>query len=214
MTRRKKWLLGIPTILAFSIGLSGLAAGNMRWFVGDWPATAFVLMLIGMWAVPIAFLDPGRGEGRRSVSRVLLGLAFLAVICLAVFDHVRHPGRPAALSILGLLLCAAAVPLGLAALRTLGRFYVPDPQILPGQGLVTQGVYRRIRHPMYTAALLWILGLPLVVQSLWGLLASAALALPILWFRIGQEEALLLQAFGDQYTAYQDRSWRLIPFVF
>ena len=67
---------------------------------------------------------------------------------------------------------------------------------------------------MYTAALLWILGLPLVVQSLWGLLASAALALPILWFRIGQEEALLLQAFGDQYAAYQDRSWRLIPFVF
>lgn len=213
MTKSTKWLLGPPIILVFSIGLTGLAAGNLHWFVGDWPATVFVAMLMGMWAVPIAFIDPGRGRHERSLSRILLGLAFLAIICLAVLDHVRHPGRPVALTLLGLVLCSTAVPLGLSALRTLGRYYVPDPQLLPGQGLVTRGVYSRIRHPMYTATLLWILGLPLVIQSPWGALSSAALVLPILWFRIRQEKALLLQAFGDAYSAYQERSWRLIPFV-
>jgi protein-S-isoprenylcysteine O-methyltransferase Ste14 len=77
--------------------------------------------------------------------------------------------------------------------------------------LVTEGVYRRIRHPMYSALLLYSLGQALVLPN-WVAGPSYAVVMGILFaFRVGPEERLMLGEFGGDYEAYRVRTKRLVP---
>ena len=77
--------------------------------------------------------------------------------------------------------------------------------------LITQGIYRHVRHPMYSALLLYSVGQALVIPNL---LAgpSCGVAIAILFgFRVGVEERLMLEHFGKDYERYMARTKRLIP---
>jgi protein-S-isoprenylcysteine O-methyltransferase Ste14 len=73
-------------------------------------------------------------------------------------------------------------------------------------------MYGVVRHPMYTGALVMMFGMPLALDSYWGLLVAAS-AVPILVLRILDEESLL----RTELAGYADYSatvrWRLIPGV-
>lgn len=80
--------------------------------------------------------------------------------------------------------------------------------------LVTNGVYRFVRHPMYSAfwlnALAQLLLLPNFIAGPAGLFGIA-----ILYFsRVGREERMMLETLGEEYRAYMGRSARLIPWVY
>jgi len=85
-----------------------------------------------------------------------------------------------------------------------------DFQVLPDQSLVTNGVYRHIRHPIYTGDLLLVIGLQLALNS-W-LVLPFLLLIPIVYHQAAAEEVLLTKAFPD-YAAYRARTRRFIPFV-
>ena len=79
--------------------------------------------------------------------------------------------------------------------------------------LVTQGIYRALRHPMYSALLLYSLGQALVVPN-WIAGPSYAVAMALLFaFRLGPEERMMLEEFGKEYEAYIGRTKRLVPGV-
>jgi protein-S-isoprenylcysteine O-methyltransferase Ste14 len=81
-----------------------------------------------------------------------------------------------------------------------------------GQTVISSGLYRIVRHPMYLSTLLMFLPMPLILGSYWGL--AALLPYPaLLVFRILNEEKLLCkELFG--YTEYTARvRWRLLPFI-
>ena len=79
--------------------------------------------------------------------------------------------------------------------------------------LVTQGVYRRIRHPMYTALLLYSVGQALVLPNyVAGLSSFVAMAL-LVALRIGPEERMMLEEFGKDYQEYMAVTKRLVPGV-
>jgi protein-S-isoprenylcysteine O-methyltransferase Ste14 len=82
-----------------------------------------------------------------------------------------------------------------------------------GHRLVTGGVYRRVRHPMYSALLLHSIGQALVLPN-WiaGPSYLVAMAL-IVAFRLGPEERMMLEEFGEGYEAYRSRTKRLVPGV-
>jgi len=79
--------------------------------------------------------------------------------------------------------------------------------------LVTNGIYRRVRHPMYLALLLYSLGQALVVPN-WvaGPIFFVALAL-LVALRTGPEERMMLNEFGKDYEAYRTQTKRLVPGV-
>ena len=85
--------------------------------------------------------------------------------------------------------------------------------IQEGHELVTSGLYRVIRHPSYLGLLLFLLGWALVFRSVIGVLVSL-LILPPLIARMNSEEALLESEFGERYSEYRRRTWRLVPFVY
>jgi protein-S-isoprenylcysteine O-methyltransferase Ste14 len=79
--------------------------------------------------------------------------------------------------------------------------------------LITHGVYRKIRHPMYTALLLYSIGQALVIPN-WvaGFANMIALAL-LVPLRLGAEEKMMAEQFGAAYAAYSARTKRLVPGV-
>jgi len=79
--------------------------------------------------------------------------------------------------------------------------------------LITQGVYRRIRHPMYLALVLYSVGHALVIPN-WVAGPSNLTAFAILFaLRVGAEEKMMADEFGDEYAAYTARTKRLVPGV-
>ena len=111
-------------------------------------------------------------------------------------------GLGVALSVAGLLLMLAAF----LALRGVIQI-APEPKA--GGHLVTSGVYSMLRHPIYTAILLVVIGLFLRKPTL--LVAAAGiLVIAFLLVKVRLEERLLLERYPD-YAAYMSRSWGVIP---
>ena len=80
------------------------------------------------------------------------------------------------------------------------------------QPLISTGLYGLVRHPMYTGALIMMVGMPLALDSYWGLVTCLP-GLAVLAFRINDEEKMLRQELGgyDEYT--QKVHYRLVPGV-
>ena len=97
------------------------------------------------------------------------------------------------------------------AQNTLGKNWSDTPRMIKEQSLITSGPYQYIRHPIYTAFLL-ILGSTFFSAANWliGLAWIGMTALEVA-SRIGFEENLMLEYFGDQYREYMKRTGRLLP---
>jgi protein-S-isoprenylcysteine O-methyltransferase Ste14 len=79
--------------------------------------------------------------------------------------------------------------------------------------LVTHGIYRHVRHPMYLALLLYSLGQALVLPN-WVAGPSYLVALGLLFaLRVGPEERMMKEQFGTDYEAYMSQTKRLFPGV-
>jgi protein-S-isoprenylcysteine O-methyltransferase Ste14 len=91
-----------------------------------------------------------------------------------------------------------------------------DPSLLAFEtttALVTTGIYRYIRHPLYSSLLLLTWGIFFKVPSITGGgLASAATVL--LYFTARADEAECIRFFGEQYREYMLKTRRFIPFIF
>jgi protein-S-isoprenylcysteine O-methyltransferase Ste14 len=79
--------------------------------------------------------------------------------------------------------------------------------------LITRGVYRHIRHPMYSALVLYSVGLALVIPN-WVAGPANVIVFAILFaLRVRAEERMMGEAFGDEYAVYSARTKRLVPGV-
>jgi protein-S-isoprenylcysteine O-methyltransferase Ste14 len=93
----------------------------------------------------------------------------------------------------------------------LGKMWSSTVEPSSKEMLVTDGVYKRVRHPMYAAHVLWgmaqILLLPNLIAGLLALLLNFA----VMSLRIPREERALLEEFGDEYSQYMKITGRIIP---
>ena len=118
-----------------------------------------------------------------------------------------------AIRYLGLALYLVGCLLRVAPVFVLGRRFSGLVAIQEGHELVTDGLYRVIRHPSYLGLLLILLGWALVFRSAIGVLVSFLL-IPPLVARMNSEEALLESEFGEKYSDYRRRTWRLLPLLY
>ena len=142
----------------------------------------------------------------------LTGLGVLPFLYVATGFPVSadYPFRPLQ-GWFGAAVALAALTMFYLSHRELGRNWSISLDVRETHKLVTDGVYARIRHPMYTAFWLWALAqallLPNWVAGLSGLVGFGTLYA----FRVGREEKLMLDAFGNEYRAYMARTARLVP---
>ena len=114
----------------------------------------------------------------------------------------------------GGVVLAAFVMLFHRAHRELADNWSVTLEVREDHKLVTDGLYRHMRHPMYAAFFLWGLGQALTVPN-WFAGLAGLLSVAILFFsRVGEEEAMMRQQFGADYDAYCARTARLLPGVY
>ena len=98
--------------------------------------------------------------------------------------------------------------------QNLGRNFSVTLEIRATHTLVVDGIYRHVRHPMYTSFWLWAIGQALLFPN-WIVGGAGLLAVAFLYFRrIRREEQMMQETIGDEYAAYSKRTARLIPWVY
>jgi protein-S-isoprenylcysteine O-methyltransferase Ste14 len=154
-----------------------------------------------------AYPLPGEPLWLTRLHHALFALVLLGAPAERLIVGGAAPGRAA-----GFLLFAGGVALYRLAGRTLGDALSPFTEPRAGAPLVTRGLYRHLRHPIYLGEAMTALGAPLLLGCRWTLAASA-LALVVLALRIGREERALARTFLD-YPRYAAKTKRLVPFVY
>lgn len=152
--------------------------------------------------------------------RVLLTISFCGLFVIPLFYVVGDQPKFAnytfgpALAWLGVLVFAASLALFYRVHQELGRSWSVTLELRDGHALVTHGLYGYVRHPMYTAFWLWALAQALLLPN-WIAGLSGIVGFGILFFaRVGHEERMMLDAFGDTYRAYAARTKRIIPRIY
>lgn len=83
-------------------------------------------------------------------------------------------------------------------------------QLTKNHHLITTGPYARMRHPLYTAIFGWCAALSLLTAN-WIFVAVCVLSVAGLVWRVPKEEQMMIEAFGDEYKAYMQRTGRFFP---
>ncbi len=155
---------------------------------------------------------------RGALEIVLLTIAWLAFFAplvwaaAPVFAFADYPLHPVPF-LAGVACLAVGLWLFARSHTDLGTNWSITLEIREKHELVTKGIYRKLRHPMYAALLLYSLGQILVVPN-WIAGPSYGVAMALLFaFRLGPEERMMLEEFGKDYEEYRGRSKRLVPGV-
>jgi protein-S-isoprenylcysteine O-methyltransferase Ste14 len=153
-------------------------------------------------------------KGRQEV--VLLTLAWLGFLVPLVwivspaFAFAEYPLRLGPF-VAGVGCFAVGLWLFYRSHADLGTNWSITLQVREQHCLITRGVYRHVRHPMYLAILVYSIGQGLVLPN-WVAGPSYLIAFAILFaLRVGAEEKMMLDEFGHEYAAYMAKTKRLVP---
>lgn len=141
------------------------------------------------------------------IAMLILPLIFIATPLLSFADYALYP----AAFFLGIICLAVGLWLFYRSHADLGVNWSISLELREDHRLVTFGVYRRIRHPMYAAILLQAVAQALLLPN-WLAGPACLIAFSVMFpLRIRPEEKMMLEKFGEEYGAYTERTKRLIP---
>ena len=184
----------------------------------------FVVLAIGWYLIRYEYARRSRrvtvvrsARGPREIALLLVSLAGLGVVPL-VYVATEIPRFAAynfnpSFAWLGLFFAIAALAMFHLTHRALGRNWSISLDVRENHQLVTDGIYRRVRHPMYSAFWLWAIAQALLLPN-WIAGFAGLAGFGILFFgRVAREERMMLETFGDSYRAYMARTGRILPWV-
>jgi protein-S-isoprenylcysteine O-methyltransferase Ste14 len=153
---------------------------------------------------------------RGRLETTLLTIAWIAFflpliwIVTPLFSFAEYRLHPIPF-LIGILLLALGLWLLYRSHADLGTNWSITLQVRENHRLITEGIYHRIRHPMYLAFLIYALGQALVIPN-WFVGPSYGAAMLLLFaLRVGAEERMMLEEFGKDYEAYCAATNRLLP---
>ncbi len=147
-----------------------------------------------------------RASKHYAVAQTVLLILFAAVVFLSPRDYLFVSASGV---IVGNVLCGVGllvIALAFASLRSAIQI-APEPK--PGAQLVETGVYKYLRHPIYSGIIFGVVGLFLRQPTAW-MAVAVAMVIIFLFFKARLEETLLLSVYPG-YATYRSRTWGLLP---
>ncbi len=218
-----KAFAGLLFLLLAMAALLFVSAGTFRYwqawtFLAVYFASSLALTLYLMEEDPELLQRRMRGgpaaekEPVQKIIMVITSLGFIGLLVVPALDHRFTWSRmPPVMALAGDIL----VGIGWLAIFFVFRensFTSATIELAPDQKVISTGPYALVRHPMYSGALVMLLGIPIALGSWWGVVIVAAI-LPALIWRLFEEEKFLARNLAG-YVEYQNGvKFRLIPMV-
>ncbi len=137
----------------------------------------------------------------------LLNYVTLLVVLIFLFFFLRFflsPGRDQNVSTyIGLFLLVPSIILFTIARIQLGASFQVSAE---ANKLVTTGIYKKVRHPIYLFGLLFLLGIILITQK-FPFLIILVILIVFQIKRVKNEEKVLTEKFGNEYLEYKKHTW-------
>ncbi len=203
-----------------------LAAGTLAWPAGWAFLGVFFIFVVGITAWlfrrnPGLLTERMTGLGQSSqkawdkIFYIVLQVIFIAWLILMALDAVRFRWSqvPVWLQVIGAVILLCSFYLFYLTFRE-NSYLSPAVRIQSerGQMVISTGPYHYVRHPMYSAGLLFFLGTSLLLGSLYGLVAALVLICAI-GIRAVLEERTLRQELEGYETYMAQVKYRLIPYL-
>jgi protein-S-isoprenylcysteine O-methyltransferase Ste14 len=197
------------------------------WTLDYWQAWTFLGVYFAASAAITLYLmkkDPqllarrmsgGPAAEKLPAQKIIMSLTSLGFIGLLVVPALDRRFAWSQLAPVTALAGDALVGIGFLGIFLVFRensFTSATIELAPDQKVISTGPYAVVRHPMYATALVMLLGIPIALGSLWGILVFVAF-LPALLWRLFDEEKFLVKNLPG-YREYQARvRYRLVPRV-
>jgi len=160
-------------------------------------------------------MKAGPGAEKEKAQKIIVAFALLSFAGLGILPALDHrfgwSDVPTSVVILGDILIALSYLVFYFVFRE-NTYGAATIQVEENQRVISTGPYALVRHPMYTGALILMLGMPLALGSWWGLLMFIPGVAWIIWRLLDEERFLSRNLAG--YTQYKNKvRYHLIPFV-
>ncbi|MBE0695529.1 MAG: isoprenylcysteine carboxylmethyltransferase family protein [Anaerolineaceae bacterium] len=149
--------------------------------------------------------------------QILLGMLSVGMLLLPLLYSVTpwlnfaNYSLPGWVNWTGAVVLAGAVGVFWRGHTDLGVNWSPSLEIYKKHELVTRGVYKIVRHPMYASLWLWVIAQPLLLHNRLAGCLHLLIAIPFNILRVGPEEEMMLDSFGSAYSDYMKQTGRVIP---
>ena len=213
--------------MVFGLVFFGVALFVPAWTFDYWQAWVFIAVFMVSTLGPSLYiavkypealqrrLRGGPTAETRPAQRIAITAVVGSVVVLLVMSALDHrfgwSTVPLPVTVLGDVLVFAGLTFAQMVIIQ-NNYAAANITVERDQTLVSTGLYGLVRHPMYTGTLIMMLGTPLALDSLWGLLALIP-AVAALAVRIRDEEEMLTEELSG-YREYLDQvPYRLVPHV-
>ena len=160
-----------------------------------------------------------KAQKKSTIELIFLGMNGIGMIVPIVYvfsswlDFANYD-LPDWLGWVGVALFAFAIWLLGRSHYDLGKNWTPTVAIRHDHELITAGVFKYIRHPMYSAHLIWAIAQIFILHNWIAGYSFIIVQVPFYFVRIKHEEAFMMEQFGEAYKDYMKRTDRLIPKIF
>lgn len=216
-----KAIAGLLGLLAFLSAATFLPEWTLRYWQA-WTCLAVFFASAAAITIYLAKRDPellalrmkagasAENEKSQKIIQSFTRILFLALFIVPAIDHRFGWSRvPASASIAGDALIFVGFAIVFIVFRE-NTYTSGIIEVAAGQNVISTGPYSLVRHPMYSGALIMLLGVPMALGSWWGLLLFAPMAGTIVWRLLDEEKLLAANLPG--YSDYQARvTHRLVP---
>ncbi len=198
--------------------------------VRAWPAAwIFIVLWSGFWLILLAWLSRQNPEllqermrlqtsdqkGWDKIVGPLINVSIFVWLLFTAFDAARYHWSPVPiwLEVVGGMILLCSFALFFLTFRE-NTYLSPLVRVQQdrGQTVISTGLYQHVRHPMYAATLVFVVGASLLLGSWIGLLVGLVVALTLGW-RAMLEERTLRKELPGYMTYMQQVKYRFIPFV-
>jgi protein-S-isoprenylcysteine O-methyltransferase len=189
----------------------------------NWSSPLFYLVLLfPISELTLAVFKRAKSGAAKTADQHSLGLLWFVIaasVALAIWatwnlpsGHIHFSRTAYVLSVASLFLLGFAIRWH--AIWTLGKFFTVNVAIHGDHKVVQSGLYKYIRHPSYTGALICMLALGLYFANVFSLLLLFVPVFLALRQRMNIEERALIDGLGEAYTNYCKRTKRLLPGIY
>ena len=181
-----------------------------------WPV--WVVILVGVF---LGMTQPTISLEKDNVDRLSSHLILGAILTCFVVSMIEYGYRTSQFvtidhksTFVGIFFIICGFLFRYWSIQVLGKFFTTAVEIQNDHKLVRIGPYKYLRHPSYLGAWVGVLGVPILLQSFWGIIGCLILYFPSYLYRIKNEESALQSKFPLEYQEYREKTWKMIPFIF